>query len=101
MVSDISPNLHFTGSSRNSDERAIVFCFSAFSFNTDVGKTYVTAGLAVTFQKMGIDVGVMKPFAAGIPQKMGFKSEDVEILSQSAKVNDPEILLNPQFLIKD
>ncbi len=65
--------------------------------DTDVGKTYVTAGLAVTLRKMGIDVGVMKPFAAGIPQKTGFKSEDVEILATAAQVNDPELLLNPQF----
>ena len=65
--------------------------------DTDVGKTYVTAGLAVTLRKMGIDVGIMKPFAAGTPQKKGFKSEDVEILSQAAQVSDPENLVNPQF----
>ena len=65
--------------------------------DTDVGKTYVTAGLAVTLRKMKIDVGVMKPFAAGTPQKKGFKSEDVEILSQAAQVSDPENLMNPQF----
>ena len=65
--------------------------------DTDVGKTYITSGLAITLQKMGIDVGVMKPFAAGIKQKKGFKSEDVEILSNSSKVDDPEELLNPQF----
>ena len=65
--------------------------------DTDVGKTYVTAGLAVTLRKMGVDIGIMKPFAAGIPQKKGFKSEDVEILSQAAKVFDPENLVNPQF----
>ena len=65
--------------------------------DTDVGKTYITAGIAVTLRKMGIDIGVMKPFAAGIAQKNGFKSEDIEILSKSAKVNDPEKLVNPQF----
>jgi len=65
--------------------------------DTDVGKTYVTAGLAVTLRKMGIDVGIMKPFAAGTPQKKGFKSEDVEILSRAAQVSDPEDLVNPQF----
>ena len=65
--------------------------------DTDVGKTYVTAGLAVTLRKMGIDVGVMKPFAAGSAQRNGFKSEDVEILSNAAQVNDPESLVNPQF----
>jgi dethiobiotin synthetase len=65
--------------------------------DTDVGKTYITAGLAVTFRKMGLDVGVMKPFAAGTAQKKGFKSEDINILSKSARVNDPENLINPQF----
>ncbi len=65
--------------------------------DTDVGKTYITAGLAVVLQKMGVDVGVMKPFAAGSAQKKGFKSEDVEILSRAAKVTDPENLVNPQF----
>ena len=65
--------------------------------DTDVGKTYVTAGLAVTLRKMGIDVGVMKPFAAGTAQKKGFKSEDVEIISKAAQVKDPESLVNPQF----
>ena len=65
--------------------------------DTDVGKTYITAGLAVVLRKMGVDVGVMKPFAAGSAQKKGYKSEDVEILSCAAKVNDPENLVNPQF----
>ena len=65
--------------------------------DTDVGKTYITAGLAVVFRKMGIDVGIMKPFAAGNAQKKGYKSEDVEILSIAAQVNDPEKLVNPQF----
>ena len=64
---------------------------------TDVGKTYVTAGLAVVLRKMGIDIGIMKPFAAGTPQIKGYKSEDVEILSRSAQVSDPENLVNPQF----
>ena len=65
--------------------------------DTDVGKTYITAGLTVAFRKMGVDVGVMKPFAAGTPQKKGFKSEDIEILLNAAQVNDPENLVNPQF----
>ena len=65
--------------------------------DTDVGKTYITAGLAVTLRKMGVDLGVMKPFAAGTAQKKGYKSEDVEILSNAAQVDDPENLVNPQF----
>ena len=65
--------------------------------DTDVGKTYVTSGLAVTLRKMNVDVGIMKPFAAGKPQKKGYKSEDVEILSKAAQVCDPEKLVNPQF----
>jgi len=67
--------------------------------DTDVGKTYITAGLAVTFRKMGIDVGVMKPFAAGTPEKTGYKSEDIVIISKAAKACDPENLVNPQFFM--
>ncbi len=65
--------------------------------DTDVGKTYITAGLGVTFRKMGIDVGVMKPFAAGRAQKKGYKSEDIVIISKAAHACDPENLVNPQF----
>jgi len=65
--------------------------------DTDVGKTYITAGLAAAFQKRGINIGVMKPFAAGTQQKVGFKSSDSEILVKAAQVNDPEHLVNPQF----
>jgi len=65
--------------------------------DTDVGKTYITAGLGVVLRKMGIDVGVMKPYAAGTAQKKGYKSEDIEIISRAAMACDPENLVNPQF----
>jgi len=65
--------------------------------DTDVGKTYITAGLGVVLRKMGINVGVMKPFAAGTAQKKGYKSEDIEIISRAAMACDPENLVNPQF----
>ena len=65
--------------------------------DTDVGKTYITAGLAVVLRKMNVDVGVMKPFAAGIAEKKGYKSEDIKILSRAAHACDPENLVNPQF----
>ena len=66
--------------------------------DTDVGKTFITAGLASCIHEMGVDVGVMKPFAAADrPQKKGFKSKDVEILCNAAKVTDAEELVNPQF----
>lgn len=65
--------------------------------DTDVGKTIVTAGLAAAIQKKGIDIGIMKPFAAGTLQSVGFKSKDTELLANAAKVNDPEDLVNPQF----
>lgn len=65
--------------------------------DTDVGKTIVTAGLAAAIQKKGIDIGIMKPFAAGTLQSVGFKSKDTELLANAAKVNDPEYLVNPQF----
>ena len=67
--------------------------------DTDVGKTYVTAGIAAALKKQGKDVGIMKPFAAGTPQNTGYKSEDVQILSKAAQVNDPEKLVNPYFFL--
>jgi dethiobiotin synthetase len=65
--------------------------------DTDVGKTYVTAGLAASIKKNGIDVGIMKPFAAGTPEKISYKSKDVQILSEAAQVKDDENLINPYF----
>ncbi len=65
--------------------------------DTNVGKTHIAAGLAVTLRKSGIDVGVTKPYAAGTPQRRGFRSKDAEILSDAAQVDDPEDLINPQF----
>jgi dethiobiotin synthetase len=65
--------------------------------DTDIGKTWITAGLAFAIKKLGIDVGVMKPLAAGDAKKNGFKSKDIEILSNAAQVHDPEYLVNPQF----
>ena len=46
---------------------------------------------------MGINVGVMKPFAAGTAEKKGYKSKDIKILSRAAQACDPEKLVNPQF----
>ena len=65
--------------------------------DTDIGKTYVCAGLAHSLKKSGIDVGIMKPFACGVKQKTGFSSNDLTILSKAAVVNDTEELLNPFF----
>ena len=65
--------------------------------DTDVGKTSVSAGIAHSLKKLGIDVGIMKPFACGVKQKTGFSSNDLTILSKAAMVNDAEELLNPFF----
>ena len=65
--------------------------------DTDIGKTYVCAGLAHSLKKLNIDVGIMKPFACGVKQKTGFSSNDLTILSKAAMVNDAEELLNPFF----
>ena len=67
------------------------------STDTDIGKTYVCAGLAHSLKKLDIDVGIMKPFACGVKQKTGFSSNDLTILSKAAMVSDAEELLNPFF----
>lgn len=65
--------------------------------DTEIGKTCFTAGLAFAMRNSGIDVGVMKPFATGIPQKAGYKSEDVKILVDASGTKDDESLINPYF----
>ncbi len=66
--------------------------------DTGVGKTSITAALAACIKKLGVDVGVMKPIATGIPQKSGFKSSDVSVLCQACGVGDTEDLVNPVFM---
>ena len=66
--------------------------------DTGVGKTAVTATLAMCMKKHGIDVGVMKPVATGFPQKNGFKSHDVSVLCNACGVDDTEDMINPIFM---
>ena len=65
--------------------------------DTDIGKTYVCAGLAHSLKKLDIDVGIMKPFACGVKQKTGFSSNDLTILVNAAMVDDDETIINPFF----
>ena len=65
--------------------------------DTGIGKTYVCAGLAYALKKSGIDVGIMKPFACGVKQKIGFSSNDLTILTNAAMVDDAEDIINPFF----
>jgi len=65
--------------------------------DTDIGKTFVCAGLAYALKKSGIDVGIMKPFACGVKQKIGFSSNDLTILTNAAMVDDAEDIINPFF----
>ena len=65
--------------------------------DTDIGKTYVCAGLAYALKKSGIDVGIMKPFACGVKQKIGFSSNDLTILANAAMIDDAEDIINPFF----
>ena len=53
--------------------------------DTGVGKTVVTAALAIVLRRHGLDVGVMKPVATGcVRRREGLVSEDAEFLAQAA-----------------
>lgn len=65
--------------------------------DTGIGKTMFTCGMARLLHASGSDVGVMKPFATGAPQKNRFQSEDVSLLVNSSGTHDPEDLINPYF----
>jgi dethiobiotin synthetase len=66
--------------------------------DTGVGKTVVAAGIAGAMRRDGIDIGVMKPIATGIPQNAGFRSGDAELLARISGSTDPEDEINPVFL---
>jgi len=59
--------------------------------DTNVGKTFVSAGLAANMRADGIDVGVMKPIATG-------SRDDIDILIKVTSVNDSIEEINPIFL---
>lgn len=59
--------------------------------DTEIGKTAFTAGLAAVLKRRGLNVGVMKPIAAG-------SRVDAELLKEAAHVNDPLDTINPIYL---
>ena len=66
--------------------------------DTNVGKTMIAAAFAWLIRRKGIDVGVMKPFAAA--QKVfskRYKSIDTATLAKAACVHDADEEINPFF----
>jgi dethiobiotin synthetase len=66
--------------------------------DTGVGKTVIAAGLAHVLRARGINVGIMKPFAAarGIFSRK-YRSEDTAILAKAARAIDTDREMNPFF----
>lgn len=62
--------------------------------DTGVGKTLVTAALALYLRRRGVDVGVMKPVETGVedPTRLG---PDAELLQWAAGSNDEAELVSP------
>ena len=58
--------------------------------DTGVGKTSVAAGLARLLRDRGVDVGVMKPAATGVPP-----DGDADLLRAAAGCDDPLDLVSP------
>ena len=64
--------------------------------DTGVGKTLITALLALHFQAQGINCGVMKPFASGCELVNGeLQSEDALFLRAATDLQDDLELINP------
>jgi dethiobiotin synthetase len=67
--------------------------------DTEVGKTFVAAGLTKALVGLGLDVGVMKPIATGGRRTPhGLVSEDALALVEAAGVTDEASLVNPVCL---
>lgn len=65
--------------------------------DTDIGKTFVTSALALTFQSMGYKVGVFKPLQSGaIETPSGLLAPDIE----SVKKLSTEIKTKYSYLLK-
>ena len=65
--------------------------------DTDIGKTCISAGIALALKNSGVNVGVMKPFMCGTKQKTDFLYDDVTTLTNAANVTDSRDLINPFF----
>ena len=66
--------------------------------DTSVGKTFIAAALVRNLHARGINVGVMKPFAAANRIFSGrYRSEDTAILARAAHSMDPDKMMNPFF----
>ncbi len=67
--------------------------------DTEVGKTFVAAGLARALKDLGLDVGVMKPVASGGRKtKDGLVSDDALELARAVDASDELALVNPVCL---
>jgi len=66
--------------------------------DTGVGKTVIAAALVRVLRARGINVGIMKPFAAakGIFSRK-YRSEDTAILARAAHATDTDREMNPFF----
>ena len=66
--------------------------------DNDVGKTFITAGLAATMQSLGYQTCVYKPVQAGAVEKNGFaQSHDLVFV----KTIDPYIKTSSSYLLKN
>ena len=73
--------------------------FFVTATDTEVGKTVVSAGLAMTLRERGLNVGVMKPVASGGEEGgRGLFSQDALFLKTAAGVDDDLSLINPVCL---
>jgi dethiobiotin synthetase len=64
--------------------------------DTGVGKTLITAGLAIALRARGIDVGVMKPIETGCPTRGGrLLPLDAMTLQEASGSRDALDLINP------
>src|SRR4051812_17959477 len=56
--------------------------------DTHVGKTVVAGALAGALRRRGLDVGVMRPVATGVPRR-GDPPPDAQFLARLGDVSDP------------
>jgi dethiobiotin synthetase len=71
-------------------------CFFITGTDTEVGKTWITAGLLEACNRQGVDAVAMKPVAAGaLRTSHGLRNEDALILQRAAGRHLAYELINP------
>ena len=63
--------------------------------DTDIGKTYISSGIASALYRRGVSVGIMKPFASGCTNTTNLPDDVLTLAKAANSLSDPSDLMCP------